>query len=302
VPATDQFSQRLEEAMKAQRRAQRAGRHKPANPASASGASAPADDFSKRLAAERSRTDPAASPVSESIDAASDGAAATESPTSDRSSPAGPIGTGDYVVRQGDCIASIAEKHGHFWERIWDDPANAELRRVRKDSRVLLPGDRVTIPEKQQKFEPGQTEMRHRFQLKGRPDSFSVRVLRDGEPRGNEPYELEVDGETYRGVTQANGFVIRSIQPDAQRARLVVGEGEDQQEFYFLLGGIDPIEEISGVQQRLRNLGYDCGEVDGKMGPITEGAIRAFQKKRGLNETGEPDAPTRERLKTDYGC
>lgn len=313
MPATDPFSQRLEEALR-QQRAQRQGaarRSPQAGPADsaaatsatraagpAGGAAAnptsaplPADDFAQRLIAERTRTAPV------------NGAPGlSDAPQSPAPTPAGPVGTGAYVVKQGDCLASIAQQFGHLWQRIWDDPANAELRNVRKDSRVLLPGDRLAIPEKQQKHEPGQTEMRHRFQLKGRPDRFTVRVLRDGEPRGNEKFELEVDGETHRGVTQADGLVVCRIMPDARRARLVVGEGENQQEFRFLLGGIDPITEISGVQQRLRNLGFDCGEVDGKLGPHTRDALRAYQQARGLNETGEADEATRDRLQSDYGC
>lgn len=314
MPATDPFSQRLEEAMK-QQRAQRQGaarRGPQANPAengatamsapraaTASNASAanpasaplPADDFAARLTAEQSRTKPTNGTL------VADAPAAPAAPT-----PAGPLGQGEYVVRQGDCLASIAQQFGHLWQRIWEDPANAELRSVRKDSRVLLPGDRLTIPEKQQKYEPGQTEMRHRFQLKGRPDRFRVRVLRDGEARGNEKYVLDVDGEIHRGVTQADGLVVCRIKPEARRARLAVGEGENEQEFRFLLGGIDPVTEISGVQQRLRNLGFDCGEVDGKLGPQTRDAIREYQRTRGLNETGEPDEATREKLQSDYGC
>jgi len=51
------------------------------------------------------------------------------------------------------------------------------------------------------------------------------------------------------------------------------------------IGALNPILEnaptkrcISGVQQRLNNLGFNSGPVDGIRGPITKGAVEAFQK------------------------
>lgn len=44
--------------------------------------------------------------------------------------------------------------------------------------------------------------------------------------------------------------------------------------------------DVSEIQARLNELGYDSGEVDGIMGPITEAAIKAFQADRGLDVDG----------------
>lgn len=49
---------------------------------------------------------------------------------------------------------------------------------------------------------------------------------------------------------------------------------------------------ISGVQERLRALGYYTGNVDGMMGPLTTGALRRFQQKSNLTVTGAPDVDT----------
>lgn len=54
--------------------------------------------------------------------------------------------------------------------------------------------------------------------------------------------------------------------------------------------------EVAGAQLSLRNLKYECGEVDGDLGPQTRGAIRKFQKDNGLPQTGELDAITKDML------
>ena len=83
--------------------------------------------------------------------------------------------------------------------------------------------------------------------------------------------------------------------------RLTLGEGEEEEEYELRLGDIDPITSISGVQRRLKNLGFDCGAVDGKLSTQTSEALGEFQAKHELEVTGQPDQATRERLRTEHG-
>ncbi len=51
------------------------------------------------------------------------------------------------------------------------------------------------------------------------------------------------------------------------------------------------------LQERLRDLGYKPGPVDGKMGKATIGALKKFQQDNNLAITGRPDSATVDRLR-----
>jgi len=55
-------------------------------------------------------------------------------------------------------------------------------------------------------------------------------------------------------------------------------------------------EQVKAVQQALKDKGHDPGEVDGKMGPKTQAALRDYQQKEGLKTTGRVDSETASKL------
>lgn len=55
-------------------------------------------------------------------------------------------------------------------------------------------------------------------------------------------------------------------------------------------------EKVKAAQQALKDKGHDPGEVDGKMGPKTQAALRDFQKAQGMQATGRLDAKTAQAL------
>lgn len=217
-----------------------------------------------------------------------------------------PVGDGDCVVEEGDSIASIAYKSGLFSDTIWNDPANAALKEAREDPEVLLPGDRVTVMEIRPKEVTCATGKRHVFRRKGVPVKVTL-VLEDedGEPFADKPYELTVGERTYTGSTDAQGKIDQPVAPDSKEGTLKVWLDEpgypSPMEYAVHLGKLYPIDDIAGVQQRLRNLGLYEGAADGAAGPETEAAIRAFQKRNGLEETGKMDDATRGKLEEVHG-
>ena len=55
-------------------------------------------------------------------------------------------------------------------------------------------------------------------------------------------------------------------------------------------------EEVTKLQQRLKDLGYLSGSVDGKFGPATEAAVIAFQKNNNLTADGKAGTATLSKL------
>jgi len=117
----------------------------------------------------------------------------------------GPIGQGAHAVQQGECTESIAFDNGLFWETIWNDPNNAELRRARQSPNALLPGDKLHVPERQEGSSSGETEKRHRFKRKGVPSTIQIVLKEGGEPRTGVPYTLTIDGKFVSGTTDGQG-------------------------------------------------------------------------------------------------
>jgi hypothetical protein len=207
-----------------------------------------------------------------------------------------------YIVQQGECLISIAEDSGFFWESLWNLPDNAVLKTKRQDPFALYPGDVVTIPDPRPREESLAIDSRHIFRRKGSPAKLSIRIAENGKPRASEPYTLTIDDLPPRtGTTGADGSINEGIPPLATGAVLLVGQGEDAVEYDLDFGHIDPIDEMTGAQGRLKDLGYFTGEIDGQSGPELEMAIRRFQVQQGLNVSGHLDAATRAALQKEYG-
>ena len=51
-------------------------------------------------------------------------------------------------------------------------------------------------------------------------------------------------------------------------------------------------ERVRQVQQKLNDIGYHAGSVDGVLGPQTQSALRQFQRARNLDATGHIDSKT----------
>ena len=199
-----------------------------------------------------------------------------------------------HIVKQGDSLTSIADQYGFFWQTLWNHPRNSQLKAQRQNPNILMAGDQVFIPEKRLKDEPAETGKVHRFRVRGTPARLNLRLKdSDDQPRAGIQYTLKIDDQSFTGKTDADGKISHVIPPRALKAQLSLETGE---QWNLDLGHINPVEYLSGVQARLKNLGYFHGQISGTIDEETREAIRIFQGARGLSVTGEPDQATRDAL------
>ncbi|GJQ30608.1 MAG: hypothetical protein HBSAPP03_24920 [Phycisphaerae bacterium] len=198
------------------------------------------------------------------------------------------------TASRGDSITSLSEEHGFFWETVWNHPENSSLKNLRKDPNIIARGDEVFIPERTEKQETRATGSQHKFKRKGVPAKIKLRLTRLGEPRKNESYTLVLDGKLFTGSTDGDGILEQEIPPDCRGGELRLKNGKEV--YPVTVGGLDPWDTPSGVQQRLNNMGYACGASGDLKDRRTVAAIKAFQEKYGLNPTGEADENTKKTI------
>ena len=191
-----------------------------------------------------------------------------------------------HKVRGGECLASIAAHYGFSVDTIWNLADNSSLKEKRKDPNTLVPGDVVVIPDRREKLVSCETAKTHRFKLSANSTIFRLQMFEDEEALANQEFELKIEGKSYTGTTDDQGLLEVTIPANAVDGLLIIGP--DRKVFELRFGHLQPITEPKGVEARLRNLGF--------LDPDIEHALRAFQKRFGLEETGEADQATTDKL------
>jgi len=165
----------------------------------------------------------------------------------------------------------------------------------------------VAIPESEALRFEGGTDQRHRFEVE-RPRVHLRLVLADANsvPLADVEWTLDVDGRQHDGRTADDGLVEVAVRPTVPVAFLTVALDPDDplltERLEIQLGGLDPIDSVSGAQARLNNLGFDCGAVDDDEGERTAAAVAAFRSSAGIEEEGPIGPRTRAALQERHGC
>lgn len=208
-----------------------------------------------------------------------------------------------HTVKQGETTAGLAAEHGLFADTIWNDAANAELKKKRKDMNVLLPGDVLVIPDRRLKEVDKPDAGKHRFKRKGIPAHLKIRVFLRGKPCAGKSFSLFVNGREIKGVTDSDGRLDEMIDPSADSAVLALVD--ESLELEVQIGDLDPVDTLSGQKGRLNNLGYRAGDPAAPEEAETKAqfrsAVEEFQCDHALKVDGVCGPKTQAKLEEIHG-
>jgi N-acetylmuramoyl-L-alanine amidase len=207
-----------------------------------------------------------------------------------------------YTIKQGDHVARLAEQYGfRDYKTVWMDPGNADLRAQRPDPNVLYPGDILYIPDKQSRDEQRPTDHTHFFVVKKSTIKLRIKIRDfDNLPIAAADCRLEIDGTNYPLTTDGDGLIEQEIPKASVGGTLTLPDLD--YEVRVTLGTLDPVDENTGWQQRLINLGYYWGPLgDAPNDVFTDYALQEFQCDYKLPITGQANDATRAKLKDVYG-
>lgn len=207
----------------------------------------------------------------------------------------------NHTVGPSDDMASIAHRHGFFWETLWNLPENEPVKSERENPNVLLPGDQIHIPDKRKKIEDCADQQKHRFVRKGVPSKIHIVLRRDGEPRASLPYVFEIAGQKQEGQTGEDGSIELTIPPGASSGKLTLTDEGNTEVRTLAVGQLEPVATALGVQQRLANLRYDIRPT-GKEDDQTVAAANAFRADHELEAAPALDQTLRDKLVEVHGC
>jgi len=215
---------------------------------------------------------------------------------------------GMHTVAQGEYIAYIAAQYGFVsWQDIWNHPLNATLKSQRQNPNVLFPGDQVYVPDPQVQNIAKPTDQTHNFKLKTSTLKLHL-VLQDmyEKPIANAKCILSLGANTYNVTTDGSGAINQEIPPTVQNGVLIIQD--DSQTPYgnvqipILVGSLDPVDQLTGQQARLQNLGYFFGTIGSAADDEFESAVEEFQCDNYLTVDGICGPVTQAKLKQVYGC
>ena len=211
-----------------------------------------------------------------------------------------------HCVVQGECLASIAAENGFAsYKTIYEHSSNAALRAKRPDPNLIVAGDIVYIPEKANKNSGASVAKMNAFTIGAKQARLHLTLKGDEDkPLANKNYRLTLGDAIVTGKTDDKGVLDKPIDPKLRTAKLELFMQCEKPEsiitWHLSVGHLDPVTTDTGIQARLRNLGYNVGKVDNIVGPRTKAAISAFQQIKGLAPSGHIDKATRDALKEQH--
>jgi len=199
-----------------------------------------------------------------------------------------------YIVKQGDYLAQLAFKFGFDADTVWNDPANADLQKLRSDANVLFPGDLLSIPDQVNKPPATQnvtTGATNTFVTSPPTVTVSVQLADHGQPMAGVAFTVPELPDLPPQTTGADGTAPVEIPVTLQSFTIALTTADGSTlSVPCSPGGLDPINTLSGIVQRLQHLAYlpAAATPDGLGLDGIRAALRAFK----MIAQGGPPSPS----------
>jgi len=221
-----------------------------------------------------------------------------------------------HYSQPGECLVRVAWRYLLQYKTVSDSAGNKDLVAKRQDPHMLFPGEKVVIPDQKPMSWVLETGKHHRIVVPVPKKELRL-VIKDesDEPMASESYDLHLEGvrpekQDRSGSTDGQGMLRERIPLACQSGVLKIAGWQIR----LRLGYLHPLpadekDPVSGVESRLRSLGYSAGQSarpSAKSGrvvaPDTKVALAIFQTDAELDVSGEPDDATLDKIKDSYGC
>jgi hypothetical protein len=195
-----------------------------------------------------------------------------------------------YVIEQGDYLARLAFRFGFDADDVWNDAKNAELK-ARRDPNILAPGDVLYIPETSRVTgAPLAVGGENSFLCDAPEARVEIRLIDEkGAPHAGKRCVVAGIGEPRTETSDGDGILRFSVPVTLRAVTVTV---EDGYSFEASIGCLDPHDEPSGREMRLRNLGFlpddDVMRPEEDRETRLAGALAAFQRAHGAGSGVDP--------------
>lgn len=206
-----------------------------------------------------------------------------------------------YVVAAGDHLAGLAFRFGTDPDALWNAPENADLAKKRPNREMLVAGDVLYVPDDAPPALALSVGSTNAYTAEVPKTHVAIHVAAGAVDRvKGKRFEVHGMGgkEALTGTVGDDGAVEFDVPVNVRCVDLVIPDAGIRTAVF--VGDLDPIEERSGVTQRLRNLGllHQPDEVDDE---LLAHALRVFQARQGLEPDGTLTPETVDALRDAHG-
>lgn len=214
-----------------------------------------------------------------------------------------------HTATDGDCYLSLAATYQVNPLAIWRGKRNQDLFSKRENPNVLHPGDEIHIPEELHNIGPVKTQASHTYRIHDPRCDLRLRVdLSEVTSAPTVRYQITLkSGETLGGEARTGGpnrpTILRVPAKAMSGCLKIFLDSEDPEDAISIeigLGHLCPAQETRGLQERLENLGYEVGKIDGELGPKTRASIERFRKE--FNVSGDDEESLWRALEAAHGA